>query len=159
MFNYSYSSPPPPPHSFLSPNVSLSLPRISPPSPLSPKIFPPSSLYLIFLPPLPHLFSSLNALNLSNRRPPAIASFYPRLHGNPLRVLHPSLRPPVSVSSPCLEGCPTNAPSLSASFSSSTPPCSSSHSSKACFRRLLWASHRRSAEALIFAHTLSALCR
>jgi hypothetical protein len=146
--------PCPNPTLFLPPHVSLA--RISPPSPLSHKIFPPSPLWLIILPPLPHLFASLNTRHFCNRGTAATAPFYPRLYSHPLRVHYPSLRSAVSVCS-CLEGCPTNTASLSAPFSSSTAPCSSSHSSKACFRHLLRASRRCSAEALIFAHTHSPL--
>jgi hypothetical protein len=149
--NYSYSSPPPPPHALSSPHVSLS--RISPPSPLSHQVFPPAPLWPILLPPLPDLLVSLNPRHFCNRGPAATAPFYPGFFCHPLRVLYPALRSAVSVCSACLEGCPTNTARLSPSFSSSTTPCSSSHSSKACVRRLLGASHRCSSEALIFAYT------
>ena len=150
--NYSYSSPLPSPTFFsFSPNVPLS--RISPPSPFSPKINPPFPLWLILLLSLSYHFASLNSRGLSNRGTAAIPPFYPRLYSHPVRVLYSALCSAVSLCSACLEGCPTNPASLSAPFSSSSsPPYSSSHSSKACFRRLLRASHHRSAEAPFFAH-------
>jgi hypothetical protein len=150
-YSYSYSSPPL--LHFLSSSPDVSLPCISLPSPLSPKIFPPLHLCVVLFAPLPHLFPSFNSRHLCNPGIAATAPFYSGLYNDPLRVLYPALRSPVTLCSTCLESCPTNPASLSAPFAPSTSPCSSSHSSKACFRSLLGASHRRSAETLIFAYT------